>query len=218
MTEPAQDLCKPRYRAATFLTSAATVAQCPEDRGWEVAFAGRSNAGKSSAINSLTGNRKLARTSRTPGRTQLINFFGVGDGQRIVDLPGYGYAKVARKTKVAWNRQLEAYLRERRSLRGLVLLMDIRHPLQAFDEQMIAWAAAADMPIHILLTKADKLSRGPAKQTLLSLRARLAHLGDLVSLQLFSALKHEGHDELIAVLDRWLTDTSVLDDASVGSP
>lgn len=212
-SESAQDLCRPRYRQAAFLTSAATVGQCPDDTGWEVAFAGRSNAGKSSAINSLTGNRKLARTSRTPGRTQLINFFGVGDAQRLVDLPGYGYAKVARNTRNAWNRELEAYLRERRSLRGLVLLMDIRHPLQAFDEQMIAWAAAADMPVHILLTKADKLSRGPAKQTLLQLRARLANLGDLVSVQLFSALKHEGHDELIAVLDRWLTDTSVLDDA-----
>jgi GTP-binding protein len=203
---------RPAYRRAAFLTSAARFDQCPTDAGWEVAFAGRSNAGKSSAINSLTGNRKLARTSRTPGRTQLINFFSLGTDQRLVDLPGYGYAKVPRKTKEAWNRQLETYLSRRRSLRGLVLLMDTRHPLQPFDEQLISWAEAASMPIHVLLTKADKLSRGPARQALFQVRGRLAHLGDLVTVQLFSALKHEGHQELIAVLDRWLTDTSVHDE------
>lgn len=209
---PADQPLRPAYRQAAFLLSAAKVSQCPADHGWEVAFAGRSNAGKSSAINSLTGNRKLARTSRTPGRTQLINFFGVGEDQRLVDLPGYGYAKVPQKVKEAWNRQLEAYLRERKSLRGLVMLMDCRHPLRPFDEQMIGWAADAGMPVHVLLTKSDKLSKGPAKQTLLNLRANLAHLGELASCQLFSALKHEGHKELIAVLDRWLTDVSVLED------
>ncbi|MEM1189062.1 MAG: ribosome biogenesis GTP-binding protein YihA/YsxC [Pseudomonadota bacterium] len=205
--------------------SAARLNQCPGDEGWEVAFAGRSNAGKSSAINSLTGNRKLARTSRTPGRTQLINFFSLSATQRLVDLPGYGYAKVPRKTKDAWNRQLEAYLSRRQCLRGLILLMDVRHPLQPFDEQLIAWASAATMPIHILLTKADKLSRGAGKQTLIKTRGQLAYLGDLVSVQLFSSLKHEGHAELIETLDRWLTDTSVLepDDAEtdgsvVGEP
>lgn len=201
----------PRYRNAAFVTSAARFSQCPPDEGWEVAFAGRSNAGKSSAINSLTGNRKLARTSRTPGRTQLINFFDLGPSQRLVDLPGYGYAKVSRKTKEAWNRQLEAYLRERRSLRGLVLLMDVRHPLQPFDEQLVSWCAAADMPIHVLLTKADKLSKGAGKQSMMKVKGRLTHLKDLASVQLFSALKHQGHDDLIAVLDRWLTDTSVLE-------
>jgi GTP-binding protein len=201
---------RPDYRRAAFLISAARVSQCPADEGWEVAFAGRSNAGKSSAINSLTGNRKLARTSRTPGRTQLINFFSVGEQQRLVDLPGYGYAKVPRAVKDAWNRELERYLQRRQSLRGLVLLSDVRHPLQEFDQQMLQWAAAADMPVHLLLTKADKLKRGAAKATLLSVRGRLAHLGDLVSVQLFSALKHTGHEELTAVLDRWLTDTSVL--------
>lgn len=206
----------PSYRSATFLTSAARFDQCPADRGWEVAFAGRSNAGKSSAINSLTGNRKLARTSRTPGRTQLINFFGLGADQRLVDLPGYGYAKVPRKTKEAWNRQLETYLSRRQSLRGLVLLMDSRHPLQPFDEQLIGWAEAATMPVHILLTKADKLSRGPARQALFQVRGRLAHLGDLATVQLFSALKHEGHAELIAILDRWLTDVSVHEDLPHG--
>jgi len=209
---------RPDYRRALFLTSAAQLAQCPEDAGWEVAFAGRSNAGKSSAINSLTGQRKLARTSRTPGRTQLLNFFALGDAQRLVDLPGYGYAKVPRKTKEAWNRQLEAYLSRRESLRGLVLLMDARHPLQPFDEQLIAWASAATMPIHVLLTKADKLSRGAAKQTLFRVRGQLAYLGDLASVQLFSALKHEGHEELIAVLDRWLTDSSVLESGDASEP
>jgi GTP-binding protein len=203
---------RPAYRQARFLLSAARVSQCPQDIGWEVAFAGRSNAGKSSAINSLTGQRKLARTSRTPGRTQLINFFSVGEQQRLVDLPGYGFAKVPRAVKDAWNRQLEGYLRSRRSLRGLVLLSDVRHPLTDFDQQMLAWAQQCVMPVHLLLTKADKLKRGPAKSTLLTVRGKLAPLGDLVSVQLFSALKHEGHDELIAVLDRWLTDESVLVD------
>jgi GTP-binding protein len=205
-------LIRPAYRKAAFLTSAAKVSQCPPDQGWEVAFAGRSNAGKSSAINSLTHNHKLARTSRTPGRTQLINFFGVGEQQRIVDLPGYGYAKVPQKIKDEWNKQLENYLRERQSLRGLILLTDIRRPLQPFDQQMLGWAEQAEMPVHILLTKSDKLSKGAGKQTLLQVRAKLAHLGDLISCQLFSALKHQGHDELIAVLNRWLTDTSVYDD------
>ncbi|MFT4767104.1 MAG: GTP-binding protein [Glaciecola sp.] len=207
-----EPISKPSYRKAEFLTSAAKVSQCPDDSGWEVAFAGRSNAGKSSAINSLTQNHKLARTSKTPGRTQLINFFTVGEQQRIVDLPGYGYAKVPQKLKQEWTRQMEAYLRERQSLRGLILLSDCRHPLQPFDQQMLGWAADAEMPVHMLLTKCDKLSNGAGKQTLLKVRGKVAHLGDLVSCQLFSALKHQGHGELIAILDHWLTDTSVFDD------
>ncbi|WOJ92503.1 ribosome biogenesis GTP-binding protein YihA/YsxC [Congregibacter variabilis] len=205
-------ISKPSYRKAEFLTSAAKVSQCPPDSGWEVAFAGRSNAGKSSAINSLTQNHKLARTSKTPGRTQLINFFTVGEQQRIVDLPGYGYAKVPQKLKQDWTRQMEAYLQERQSLRGLILLSDCRHPLQPFDQQMLGWAAEAEMPVHMLLTKCDKLSKGAGKQTLLQVRGKVAHLGDLVSCQLFSALKHQGHGELISVLDHWLTDTTVFDD------
>jgi len=127
----------PDYRRAQFLTSAAKVSQCPPDEGWEVAFAGRSNSGKSSAINSLTDNKKLARTSRTPGRTQLINFFELTQRQRLVDLPGYGYAKVPMAIKREWNKQLENYLQQRESLRGLVLLMDSRRPMQPFDEQML---------------------------------------------------------------------------------
>ncbi len=204
----------PDYRQASYLTSAQRFEQCPEDSGWEVAFAGRSNAGKSSAINSLTGNSKLAKTSRTPGRTQLINFFELSPSQRLVDLPGYGFAKVPVAVKNAWVRQLERYLSRRESLRGLILLMDVRHPLQPFDQQMLDWAAAAHMPVHILLTKADKLKRGPANSALLEVRRALKPMADLVSVQLFSAPKHVGRDELVATLDAWLTDASVYEDFS----
>ena len=202
------EVSAPNYRQAQFLTSAAKVSQCPPDEGWEVAFAGRSNAGKSSAINSLTDNKKLARTSRTPGRTQLINFFQLTDSQRLVDLPGYGYAKVPMAIKREWNKQLENYLQQRESLRGMVLLMDSRRPMQPFDEQMLQWALEASMPVHILLTKSDKLKKGPAKSTLLKMRSQLAEHRDAVSIQLFSALKHTGHGELITVLNAWLTDTN----------
>ncbi len=212
MDEPQQEpgIAPPNYRHAAFLTSASRLSQCPEDEGWEVAFAGRSNAGKSSAINSLTGNHKLARTSKTPGRTQLINFFALTDHQRLVDLPGYGFAKVPQAVKKEWTRTLENYLQHRQSLRGLILLMDVRHPLQPFDQQMLDWALAAAMPVHILLTKADKLKKGPAKNTLLKLRGQLASHAGMVTVQLFSALKHTGHEELVAVLNAWLTDESVL--------
>jgi GTP-binding protein len=206
---------EPNYRQAAFLTSASKFSQCPPDAGWEVAFAGRSNAGKSSAINSLTGNSKLAKTSRTPGRTQLINFFELSESQRLVDLPGYGFAKVPLAVKQAWTRQLEKYLQQRQCLRGLILLMDVRHPLQPFDQQMLDWALAASMPVHILLTKADKLKKGPAGNTLLRVRATLQAHGDLVSVQLFSALKHTGHQQLVTVLNTWLTDTSVYDESEV---
>ncbi|MEE4658991.1 MAG: ribosome biogenesis GTP-binding protein YihA/YsxC [Halieaceae bacterium] len=201
------------YRAAHFLTSASRLQQCPEDSGWEVAFAGRSNAGKSSAINALTGNSKLARTSKTPGRTQLINFFALDDQRRLVDLPGYGFAKVPEAVKRAWVQQIEQYLQHRQSLRGLILLMDVRHPLQPFDQMMLDWAVAAAMPVHILLTKADKLKKGPANSALLQLRGKLADRADLVSVQLFSALKKTGMEPLTQVLDAWLTDQSVLEDA-----
>ncbi|MAT94237.1 MAG: YihA family ribosome biogenesis GTP-binding protein [Halioglobus sp.] len=208
-SEPASTPEVPDYRRARFLTSAAKLSQCPGDTGWEVAFAGRSNAGKSSAINSLTGNKKLAKTSRTPGRTQLINFFELSDCQRLVDLPGYGFAKVPQAVKKEWTKQLEYYLQRRQSLRGLILLMDVRHPLQPFDQQMLDWAVAAAMPVHILLTKADKLKRGAASQALLAVRGEIAPWEGMVSAQLFSALKHDGHGELRQVLDAWLTDASV---------
>ena len=207
MSEPLHDPVPnaPHYRKVVYLTSAAKLSQCPEDEGWEVAFAGRSNAGKSSAINSLTGNSKLAKTSRTPGRTQLLNFFELSASQRLVDLPGYGFAKVPLAVKKEWTKQLENYLQKRRCLRGMILVMDVRHPLQPFDQQMLDWSLAAGMPVHILLTKADKLKKGPATSTLLKVRATLAAHTDLVSVQLFSSLKHSGHEQLRQVLDNWLT-------------
>ena len=200
------------YQQTRFILGTPDSRRAPPDTGAEVAFAGRSNAGKSSAINSLTGNKKLAKTSKTPGRTQLINFFELSDSQRLVDLPGYGFAKVPLAVKREWTRTLELYLQRRESLRGLVLLMDIRRPMQEFDEQMLNWSCNAGMPVRILLTKADKLKRGPAKSTLLAVRRNLEPYEELASVQLFSALKHEGHGELIKVLDAWLTDSSVYED------
>lgn len=201
------------FRKAAFLQSASAIENAPTDFGSEVAFAGRSNSGKSSAINTLTHQGKLARTSRTPGRTQLINFFSLSDHQRLVDLPGYGFAKVPLAVKKKWNQQLERYLQYRESLRGLVMLMDIRHPLTEPDRQMLSWAEAASMPVHILLTKADKLKRGPAQSTLLSVREELSTQSELISVQLFSSLKRHGVDTLGRQLNHWLTDSSVFDDA-----
>ena len=200
------------FRKAAFLQSASAIENAPTDFGSEVAFAGRSNSGKSSAINTLTHQGKLARTSRTPGRTQLINFFSLSEHQRLVDLPGYGFAKVPLAVKKKWNQQLERYLQYRESLRGLVMLMDIRHPLTEPDRQMLSWAEAATMPVHILLTKADKLKRGPAQSTLLSVREELSTQSDLISVQLFSSLKRQGVDTLGRQLNHWLTDSSVFDD------
>ncbi len=191
------------FRQAEFRTSAAKLADCPPDYGCEVAFAGRSNAGKSSAINTLTDNKRMARTSKTPGRTQLLNFFDVGEQQRLVDLPGYGFAKVPLTVKEKWQRHLGEYLRERESLVGLVLLMDCRHPLQEFDQMMLSWAEGCEMPVHILLTKADKLKKGPANSALLKVRQELEQQ-DLVSAQLFSALKRTGLDQLREKLQIWL--------------
>ena len=201
------------FRKAAFLQSASAIENAPTDFGSEVAFAGRSNSGKSSAINTLTHQGKLARTSRTPGRTQLINFFSLSEHQRLVDLPGYGFAKVPLAVKKKWNQQLERYLQYRESLRGLVMLMDIRHPLTEPDRQMLGWAVTASMPVHILLTKADKLKRGPAQSTLMSVREELSTQSDLISVQLFSSLKRQGVDTLGRQLNRWLTDSSVFDDA-----
>jgi len=197
------------FRKAQFLTSAPSLRECPEETGSEVAFAGRSNAGKSTAINTLTANSKLARTSKTPGRTQLINFFALDDAgqQRLVDLPGYGYAKVPLATKKQWQAHLSEYLFERQSLRGLILLMDIRHPLQEYDSMLINWAVEAEMPVHVLLTKADKLKRGAAQNTLLQLRKHLAeaNVEDLVTVQTFSGLKKAGVEQLKTVLSAWLS-------------
>lgn len=194
------------YPTARFMISAPTLALCPDDTGAEVAFAGRSNAGKSSAINALTRQNALARTSRTPGRTQLINFFTVMNdtSRRLVDLPGYGYAKVPEAVKLEWQQHLSDYLRGRFSLRGLVLLMDVRHPLTEFDQMMLDYADQRGMPVHILLTKADKLKRGPASAALQKVRSRLGEWEDLVSVQLFSSLKRDGVDMLSQKLDQWL--------------
>jgi GTP-binding protein len=194
------------FHKAVFTQSAPSIRECPPETGIEVAFAGRSNAGKSSAINALTNNHKLARVSKTPGRTQLINYFALSDSQRLVDLPGYGYAKVSRTMKEEWQRHLSEYLRERRCLAGLILLMDIRHPLQEFDTTMLDWANQSKMPVHILLTKADKLSRGQAGNTLMAVRKAVknAGMGDLVTAQCFSSLKNTGIDELKAKLQSWL--------------
>jgi GTP-binding protein len=194
------------FSKAYFTKSAPSLRECPPETGVEVAFAGHSNAGKSSAINALT-NSKLARTSKTPGRTQLINFFNLSDTQRLVDLPGYGYAKVSRDMKEEWQRNLSEYLQKRQCLRGLILLMDIRHPLQDFDATMIRWAIDADMPVHILLTKADKLNRGPANNVRQAVIKELkaAGIADRISIQCFSALKRTGIEELQNQLQSWLT-------------
>lgn len=192
------------YQKAEFLLSAAALSQAPPDVGREVAFAGRSNAGKSSAINAITGLASLARTSKTPGRTQQINFFGLDEARRLVDLPGYGFAKVPLCVKQHWERLLEQYLRRRKSLRGLVLVMDIRHPLKPTDQQLLAWCHAAGMSAHLLLTKADKLSRGAALDTLRQVRRVLASEGLGATAQLFSALTRIGVEEARHQLDAWL--------------
>ncbi|WP_058484042.1 ribosome biogenesis GTP-binding protein YihA/YsxC [Legionella spiritensis] len=192
-----------RYTQAVFLKSAAKVEQLPPDSGYEVAFAGRSNAGKSSALNCLTSIRQLARTSKTPGRTQLINLFGLDDTRRLVDLPGYGYAKVAQQTKQEWQKHLAHYLEVRQCLKGLVLLMDCRHPLKELDQMMINWSLDREIPVHILLTKSDKISRSDAKNTVIKVSKAYQLMEDLITVQSFSALKKEGVDQLIARLDQW---------------
>lgn len=198
------------FHKAKYTQSAPSIRECPPEDGIEVAFAGRSNAGKSSAINTLTNNHKLARVSKTPGRTQLINFFELSPTQRLVDLPGYGYAKVSREQKELWQRYLSEYLRERQCLKGLVLLMDIRHPLQEFDTTMLNWATESNMAVHILLTKADKLSRGQAGSALMAVKKEIKNAGiaDLVSVQTFSSLKNTGVDDLKAKLQSWLSPES----------
>ena len=195
---------------ASFMISAAKVDQCPADEGLEVAFAGRSNAGKSSALNTLT-HANRARTAKTPGRTQLLNFFRLDDERRLVDLPGYGYAKVPIPLKQHWQRHLEAYLGSRESLVGVFLMMDIRHPLTEFDRMMLDWANASDMPLHILLTKSDKLAFGAAKNALLAIQRDIRKgWGADVSVQLFSAPKRQGVEEAQLVLASWL---GLLDDS-----
>lgn len=196
---------KTLLHGATFAISAAKAAQCPPDTGLEVAFAGRSNAGKSSAINVLTQQKQLARTSKTPGRTQLINFFSLDEQRSIVDLPGYGYAKVALEVKQKWQVELEKYLSERKSLRGIILMMDVRHPMSEFDIMMLDWSRHFQLPIHILLTKADKLKRGAAQNSLLQVNNAITEFKPLATIQLFSSLKKQGLDEARDVMGHWLS-------------
>ena len=186
---------------AEFLMSAPKLNLCVEDTGYEIAFAGRSNAGKSSAINALTNQKQLARASKKPGRTQMINFFSLGNpDQRLVDLPGYGYAAVPEAMKLVWQKELENYLIHRQSLQGLVLLMDIRHPLQHFDVMMLEWAYSRKLFVHVLLTKSDKLNRGPASKVLQEVQQQLKKMKLQFSIQLFSSMNKQGLEELASVM------------------
>ena len=192
------------YQQTRFLLGTPDQRRAPPDTGAEVAFAGRSNAGKSSALNVITGQRSLARTSKAPGRTREINFFVVRDDLRLVDLPGYGYAKVSRSVKDQWQRNISRYLENRRSLCGVILLMDVRHPLKEFDQQVLGWCHAAGLQTHVLLTKSDKLKRGPAKSALLQVRKQLTALHPGATVQLFSAHTRAGREEVQQILDSWL--------------
>ena len=191
------------YRKAQFLISAGAAKQFPI-HGREVAFAGRSNAGKSSAINTLCDNKSLARTSKTPGRTRLVNFFAMDEEHRIVDLPGYGFAKVPIAVKNEWEKLMTRYLSDQEALKGLVIIMDIRHPLNDTDWQMLEWCNHYDLPAHVLLTKADKIKRGAQQNSKLQTIKQLKEAGITASVQTFSALKKTGLDELVARLDEWL--------------
>lgn len=194
------------YHMTHFVISAPDIRHLPRDEGIEVAFAGRSNAGKSSALNTLTNQKGLARTSKTPGRTQLINLFEVVDGIRLVDLPGYGYAEVPEEMKLKWQRALGEYLQKRNCLKGLVVLMDIRHPLKELDQQMITWAVAVGTPVLLLLTKADKLASGARKAQLNMVReAIIPFMGD-IQVEAFSSPKKIGVDKLREKLDTWFSE------------
>ena len=192
------------FANAVFAISAEKLSDLPAPSGAEIVFAGRSNAGKSSAINTLVGMTRLAFVSKTPGRTQLINFFRLRDGAFLVDLPGYGYADVPEKVRRHWQSVLAAYLAQRSIICGLVLIMDARRPLTELDRQMLEWFGPTGKPIHILLTKADKLTRTEAAKVLQTTRSELAPWADQISVQLFSSLKKTGADEAEKVIGSWL--------------
>ncbi|MDX1915537.1 MAG: ribosome biogenesis GTP-binding protein YihA/YsxC [Methylophilus sp.] len=195
----------PIFQNATFFISAHHLRDLPPASGVEVAFAGRSNAGKSSALNTLANHNRLAFVSKQPGRTQLINFFTLGNDKHLVDLPGYGYAKVPEAMRAHWQSVLSRYLSERTSLAGLVLVMDSRHPLTVLDRQMLDWFTPSGNPVHVLLTKSDKLSRSEASLTLAKVRKELnAIWGENISVQLFSSLKKQGVEEAEKVIGTWL--------------
>ena len=199
--EKGNDVMLSHYHQATFILSAAQPKQLPPDAGTEVAIVGRSNAGKSSVLNRLTAHKQLARVSKTPGRTQLINIFGLDADRRLMDLPGYGYAKVPEEVQAKWQKVVDHYISQRVCLKGLVLVMDIRHPLKPLDVQLLAYCQARALPVHILLNKSDKLSRLAAKNTHTKVSQFLTQYDNSVSLQCFSALKNTGIAELALVLD-----------------
>ncbi|MDX8379231.1 MAG: ribosome biogenesis GTP-binding protein YihA/YsxC [Gallionella sp.] len=197
------------FSLTTFYTTVNHIKDLPMHGGREVAFVGRSNAGKSSAINTLANHVRLAYTSKTPGRTQHLNYFSLGENNYIVDLPGYGYAKVPLVAKRHWEALLTSYLQKREELSGLVVIMDIRRPLLALDETMLDWFKPTGKPVHILLTKSDKLSRQQATVTLFKVKAHLAEYFPSCSVQLFSSLKKQGLEEAEAVIAGWLKDDAV---------
>jgi GTP-binding protein len=201
--KPARTIDNRFYRQAQFLISAGKAKQFPQG-GSEVAFSGRSNAGKSSAINTLCDNKGLARTSKTPGRTRLVNFFELDEQRRLVDLPGYGFAKVPVAMKNEWEKLMTQYLSDQQALKGLVIIMDIRHPLNDYDWQMLEWCSHYQLPAHVLLTKADKIKRGAQQNSKLKTQKQLKDAGIDASVQIFSALKKTGLDELVEKLDSWL--------------
>jgi len=195
------------YQKTHYLTSAVDEAGLPHDSGIEVAFIGRSNAGKSSAINTIVGLKGLARTSKTPGRTQMINYFAIDEDRHLVDLPGYGYAKVPRPIQERWTENINNYLKNRKSLRGLILVMDIRHPLQPSDEQLLQWALNYGVHVHVLLTKADKLTRQAMIKMLRDVQEALRPLNN-VTCQAFSSQNRYGLDEAHELLEKWFTETA----------
>jgi len=199
-------------RQASFRLSAPNASHLPPDQGAEVAFAGRSNAGKSSALNAITGRKGLARVSKTPGRTRLINFFTIDGQHALVDLPGYGYARVARDIRAEWDEMVGNYLQNRESLRGVVLIMDSRHPLKEYDEALLEFCARISLPVHVLLSKSDKLNMNDRMAALRIVRARLAELGAGSSAQLFSALNGEGLEAAQSTIAGWLGISEKLSD------
>jgi GTP-binding protein len=194
----------PLFRGATFHITAHHLSDLPPPLGPEIAFAGRSNAGKSSAINTLVDHNRLAFVSKTPGRTQQINFFSLPGGAFLVDLPGYGYAKVQRELRAHWEQLLSTYLQTRGSLFGMVLIMDARHPLTPLDHQMLGWFASTGKPVHVLLSKADKLTRQEGQKTLLGARTELQKYADNYTVQLFSSSKKQGMGEAEEIIGAWL--------------
>ena len=192
------------FSKAKFYTTVNHMRDLPHHGGREVAFVGRSNAGKSSAINTLANHTRLAFTSKTPGRTQHINFFELGDGNYLVDLPGYGYAQVPPDVQAHWEQLLGNYLQTREELAGLVVIMDARHPLTDRDQGMLDWFLPTNKPVHILLTKSDKMSRQESTKTLREVKAFLLDHFPHCTVQLFSSLKKQGMDEAEAVIGKWL--------------